>query len=94
MAALAFATVLLTDVRRAESAQVGNSLAGLRRTARIKFPIFRNFVTPDPNQQYIDWVPSRYEGRFAIVTSAGWDAVDADVPLTNGADAYGEVVWS
>jgi hypothetical protein len=51
-------------------------------------------LTADPNQQYIVFVPSRYEGRFAIVTSAGWDAVDADVPLTNGADAYGEVVWS
>jgi hypothetical protein len=51
-------------------------------------------LTADPNQQYIDLVPSRYEGRFAIVTSAGWDAVDVDVPLTNGADAYGEVVWS
>jgi hypothetical protein len=51
-------------------------------------------LTTNPNQQYIDLVPSRYEGRFAIVTSAGWDAVDVDVPLTNGADAYGEVVWS
>jgi hypothetical protein len=54
-----------------------------------KFPLTRK-----PNQQYIDLVPSRYEGRFAIVTDAGWDAVDPDVPLTNGADAYGEVVWS
>jgi len=51
-------------------------------------------LTAGPNQQYIDFVPSRYEGRFAIVTSAGWDAVYVDVPLTNGADAYGEVVWS
>jgi hypothetical protein len=39
-------------------------------------------------------VPSHSEGRFAIVTNAGRDAVDADVPLTNGVDAYGEVVWS
>jgi hypothetical protein len=30
-------------------------------------------------------IPSQSEGRFAIVTNAGWDAVDADVPLTNGA---------
>jgi len=30
-------------------------------------------------------VPSRYEGRFAIVTSAGWDAVAVDALLTNGA---------
>ena len=60
-----------------------------------KFLIYRNLsLTPTPNQQYIDLVPSRYEGRFAIVTSAGWDAVDADALLTNGADAYGEVVWS
>ena len=34
------------------------------------------------------------EGRIAIVTDAGRDAVDADVPLTNGAKADGEVVWS
>jgi hypothetical protein len=29
-------------------------------------------------------VPSHSEGRFAIVTDAGRDAVDADAPLTNG----------
>jgi hypothetical protein len=39
--------------------------------------------------------PSRpTEGRFAIVTDAGRDAVDADVSITNGAEADGEVVWS
>ena len=39
--------------------------------------------------------PSRpTEGRHAIVTVAGRDAVDADALLTNGADADGEVVWS
>jgi hypothetical protein len=27
-----------------------------------------------------------------IVTNVRWDAVDADVPITNGADAYGEGV--
>jgi hypothetical protein len=37
---------------------------------------------------------TRQEGRIMIVTNARWDAVDADVPITNGADAYGEVVWS
>jgi hypothetical protein len=30
-------------------------------------------------------VPSHTEGRLAIVTNAGRDAVDADAPLTNGA---------
>jgi hypothetical protein len=33
------------------------------------------------------------EGRLAIVTDAGRDAVDADALLTNGAEADGEVVW-
>jgi hypothetical protein len=40
-------------------------------------------------------LPSRpTEGRFAIVTDAGRDAVDAMALLTNGADADGEDVWS
>ena len=40
-------------------------------------------------------IPSHSEGRFAIVTDAGRDAVDADGALTNGAQiADGEVVWS
>jgi hypothetical protein len=34
------------------------------------------------------------EGRLAIVTDAGRDAVDVEVPITNGAEADGEVVWS
>jgi hypothetical protein len=39
--------------------------------------------------------PSRLpEGRFAIVTNVRRDAMDADAPLTNGAEADGEVVWS
>ena len=33
-------------------------------------------------------------GRFAIVTDAGQDAVDVEAPITNGAEADGEVVWS
>jgi len=44
---------------------------------------------------FIDsYIPSRSEGRFAIVTNAGWDAVDVAVSLTNGTQADGEVVWS
>ena len=35
-----------------------------------------------------------HRGALAIVTDAGRDAVDADAPLTNGAKADGEVVWS
>jgi hypothetical protein len=51
--------------------------------------IFRNrkslYSQPRP-------VPS--EGRLAIVTNAGQDAVDAKALLTNGADADGKIVWS
>jgi hypothetical protein len=43
---------------------------------------------------YIHRHPVPHEGRFAIVTDAGWDAVDVDAPITNGAEADGEVVWS
>ena len=39
-------------------------------------------------------VPSHSEGRFANVTDAGRDAVDADARLTGEAEADGEVVWS
>jgi len=34
------------------------------------------------------------EGRHAIVTAAGRDAMDADAPQTSGVEADGEVVWS
>jgi len=43
---------------------------------------------------YIHDCPASLEGRFAIVTDVRRDAVDADAPLTNGAEADGEVVWS
>jgi hypothetical protein len=38
--------------------------------------------------------PGPGEGRIAIVTDVGRDAMDADALLTNSADADGEVVWS
>jgi hypothetical protein len=43
---------------------------------------------------YIVGHPASQEGRLAIVTDAGRDAVDVEAPLTNGAEADGEVVWS
>jgi hypothetical protein len=44
-----------------------------------------NFISP---------VVHPTEGHIAIVTNAGLDAMDAAAPLTNGAQADGEVVWS
>jgi hypothetical protein len=46
------------------------------------------------NQGHISCHPVPRRGASAIVTNVGQGAVDADAPLTNGADAYGEVVWS
>jgi len=39
-------------------------------------------------------VPLHTEGRLAIVTNAERDAMDVEMPLTNGIDTDGEVVWS
>jgi hypothetical protein len=47
-----------------------------------------------PNHWYILSHPVPLEGRIAIATEAGWDAVDVETPITNGAEADGEVVWS
>jgi hypothetical protein len=49
---------------------------------------------PDPNHPYIRRHPVPLEGRIAIVTSAGRDAMDAKMLLTNSVCADGEVVWS
>jgi hypothetical protein len=37
--------------------------------------------------------PVPHEGRIMIVSYAGRDAVDAEVLLTKGTEADGEVVW-
>jgi hypothetical protein len=48
----------------------------------------------DPNHFTYSYRPVPLEGRLAIVTDAGQDVVDADVLLTSGTDADGQVVWS
>ena len=54
--------------------------------------IFR--LTRRANQWPFSARLTRQEGRLAIVTNVRWDAVDVEVPLTNGTETYGEVVWS
>ena len=46
----------------------------------------------DPNH-FISPAVSSHAGALAIVTNAGRDAMDAEVLLTNGTEADGEVVW-
>jgi hypothetical protein len=43
------------------------------------------FASPIGRNSFIDSPSTPREGRIAIVTDAGLDAVDADAPLTNGA---------
>ena len=58
-------------------------------------PIAKIFLFPsEANHLFICRCLVPLEGRLAIVTDAGRDAVDADVPITNGAEADGEAVWS
>jgi hypothetical protein len=53
------------------------------------------------NISVLEWPKSKlkaarlvpFEGRLAIVTNAGRDAMDTDVLWTNSTEAYGEVVW-
>jgi hypothetical protein len=61
----------------------------------VSSPLRKNISSSHETQitSLIPAIPSRSEGRFAIVTNAGWDAVDVDVPITNGMEADGEGVW-
>jgi hypothetical protein len=63
---------------------------------------FRKNISVFPNRKSaVELLPSHpRQGRFAIVTNAGWDAVDAgsvrhaQACWTKTLVAYGEVVWS
>ncbi|MDR3484907.1 MAG: hypothetical protein P4M05_08340 [Bradyrhizobium sp.] len=59
-------------------------------------PFAKIFSFPsDPNQLHVSRRLVPMEGRLAIVTDAGRDAVDAGGASDEGADfADGEVVWS
>ena len=69
----------------------GNSANFLSRLSAKK----KSLCLSGKSSLQIRAIPSRQEGRFAIVTNAGWDAVD----VTASKDercwfADGEVVWS
>jgi hypothetical protein len=61
----------------------------------LSSPVAKNYLLPFEGKSPAYLVhPVPHEGRFAIVTDVGRDAVDAEALLTNSADADGEVVWS
>jgi hypothetical protein len=59
------------------------------------FLLFVIYLVSIPNHLYNPRhsVPPKGAARDRS-RNAGRDAVDAEVPITNGTDAYGEVVWS
>jgi hypothetical protein len=68
--------------------------SGLRRRG-LSSPFCKNILLFRKRKSvYIQPRLVPQEGRLAIVTDAGRDAVDVDVSLTNDADADGEDVWS
>jgi hypothetical protein len=67
-------------------------LAGLTPPEAV-LEIIRNFRTGAKSALLIR-LSRPIRGALAIVTNVGRDAVDADAPITNGVEAYGEDVWS
>jgi hypothetical protein len=64
---------------------------------RVKRKIRRNrkhFALSEVRGVAYDRHPVPTRGALAIVTNAGRGAVDAEVPLTKGMEAYGKDVWS
>jgi hypothetical protein len=69
--------------------------SALHVASRCPAPFAKIFRFPRRANHLYKLAPSRpTEGRHAIVTAAGRDAVDADAPITNGTEADGEGVWS
>jgi hypothetical protein len=55
-----------------------SDFAGRQISESCPAPFAKIFLfPPDPNHFYIVSRPTPHEGRIAIVTDAGWDAVDA-----------------
>ena len=53
---------------------------------RLSSPSLKNIlIFRNRKSVYIQWYPVPLEGRIAIVTDAGWDAVDADGASDEGA---------
>jgi len=84
--------------RDARSAQ--NARNRMRLKAKFSCPINaisgfqKKVLTATPNQWLAASRPASTRGAYASSRNAGRDAMDAEVPLTSGAEADGEIVWS
>jgi hypothetical protein len=81
---------LLANATNRPDGQITSDFPKSRQPRESK--IFR--LTRRANQRY-QFAPSHpTRGALRTSRSARWDAVDADVPLTNGTEVDGEDVWS
>ena len=100
-----FSAALYAHVRT--SSTIAHETAGAARTRHSLRPLFfvicqvANFKDSgifrfyrSANRGIFIAIPSRPEGRSRSSRPWDGDAVDADAPVTNGAEAYGEDVWS
>jgi hypothetical protein len=61
----------------------------------VSSPFVKNFSLPIRGKSLLYFPIPPTRGAYAHSSrNAGRDAMDAMAQLTNGADAYGEVVWS
>jgi hypothetical protein len=61
----------------------------------LSSPFCKNILIFRRRKSVYMLIPScSVRGALAIVTDVEQDAVDADAPLTNGAEADGKTVWS
>jgi hypothetical protein len=91
----AFPRVTLRSIRALRLARSGEFVEPDQSDSTCPVPSAKYFrFAPDPNHFTYCRRPVPPEGRLAIVTDAGRDAVDAKVPITNGIAADGEDVWS
>ena len=71
-----------------------NFLNGIKLFLPVQSPRKKYSVFPKSQITLYPPTSTPHEGRIAIVTDAGLDAMDAAALLTNSAHADGEVVWS
>ena len=78
------------DCRRLPDGQITSDLRKSCQAQNKKY-----FAFPEGQIRGINHaILSHQEGRSRSSRNAGQGAVDAEVPITNGAEAYGKDVWS
>ena len=82
-------------MRREQARQIDPTGKSLRIFGiRVKSQIQKYFAFSEPQISATSHASRPAQRGVGHVTNVGRVAVDAEVPVTNGAEAYGEDVWS